>query len=106
MPKKTHPLELVLRAHGPIELLNANEEMLWVSDSDDDFREEFNNEFLQEEDIGDVLEFLLEYGIINDSEFKRFESDQWDCIIESQSAEEPGDNDEEEEEFEDGEIEE
>ena len=58
MPRRSIPLELVLRAHGPVELLNSNDETLWASDADDDFREEFNDEFLQEEDIGDILEWL------------------------------------------------
>jgi hypothetical protein len=98
MPKKIYPLELVLRAHGTAELLNAEEDILWTSDSDDDFKEEITDEFLQEEDIGDVLEYLVDNDIINEKEFKLFEAEHWDCIIESLDNNEPDDDDEEDEE--------
>lgn len=96
MSRRSYPLELILRAHGPAELVNADQETLWASDSDDDFREEFNDEFLQEEDIGDILEFLVDAQVITDKEFRFFESDHWDCTIETLESsvnEGPLDND-------------
>jgi hypothetical protein len=83
VPKRTYPLELLLRAHGPAELLNAKEETLWASDADDDFREEFNNEFLEEEDIGDILEYLLENDILSEKEFDHFANEDWEANIET-----------------------
>jgi hypothetical protein len=101
MAKRTYPLELVLRAHGPAELLNADEDTLWASDSDDDFREEFNNEFLEEEDIGDILEFLLETDVINDKEFDHFANENWACNIETLENEVKGPDDDEDDDDED-----
>jgi hypothetical protein len=83
MPRRSYPLELILRAHGPVELVNANEEILWASDSDDDFREEFNDEFLQEEDLEDILDFLEEFEFIDADERRHFQNETWDCTIES-----------------------
>lgn len=83
MPKRTYPLELILRAHGPAELVNSNEETIWASDADDDFREEFNDEFLEEEDIGDILEFLVENDLISDKEFDHFANEDWEATIET-----------------------
>ncbi len=95
MPKRTYPLELVLRAHGPAELVNANEETLWASDADEDFKEEFNDEFLSEDDLGDIFDFLYHNEIISDKEFDHFENQDWECIIESleNSVNEPDDDD-------------
>jgi len=83
MPKRTYPLELILRAHGPAELVNSDEETLWASDADDDFREDFNDEFLEEDDIGDILEFLVENEIISDKEFDHFANEDWEATIET-----------------------
>lgn len=96
MPRRKAPLELVLRAHGPVELLNADEETLWASDADDDFREEFNDEFLQEEDIGDILEWLEENDILSESEAENFVTSKWEFNIETmdQDDEEGDDNEE------------
>jgi len=83
MAKRTYPLELILRAHGPAELVNADEQTLWASDADDDFREDFNDEFLEEDDIGDILEFLVENEIISDKEFDHFANEDWEATIET-----------------------
>lgn len=99
MTRRTYPLELILRAHGPAELVNAQEDVLWASDSDDDFREEFNDEFLAEEDIGDILEYLEDAEIISMEEFDKLSSDEWDCTVETldQGPEDDEDGDEEDE---------
>jgi hypothetical protein len=104
MPRRSYPLTLILRAHGPAELVNSEEEILWASDSDDDFREEFNDEFLQEEDIGDILEYLYDSDIISDKEMDFFESEHWDCDIETlaDAAGEPEDDDDGAEEDDEG----
>lgn len=95
MPRRTTPLELVLRAHGPAELLNADGETLWASDADDDFREEFNDEFLQEEDVGDILEYLEENDILSAAETDKFANEQWEFNIETleDSVKDPDDDD-------------
>ncbi len=105
MPRRSsYPLELVLRAHGPCELLNSNDDTLWASDSDDDFREEFNNEFLDEEDIGEILEYLEDSGILTEDEAEKFVNQQLEFNIETVENDmnnDPDDDDDgENEEFE------
>lgn len=108
MAKRTYPLELILRAHGPAELVNANEETLWASDSDADFKDEISDEFLKEEDFADILEYLLDAEIITQKEFTFFETETWDCSVESLDQEDvdnmadPGDDDDGDEENDEG----
>jgi hypothetical protein len=83
MPARKYPLELVLRAHGPVELVNADDEVLWVSETDDDFKEEFSDEFLQEEDIEEILDYLADCEILTVTEFNAFQSNRWDCTVET-----------------------
>ncbi len=83
MTARTHPLELILRATGPAELVNADEEVLWISESDDQFKEEFSDEFLSEEDIPSILDYLRDTGVITQMEFNALNSDRWDCTIET-----------------------
>lgn len=82
MPRRSVPLELVLRAHGPCELLNSNDETLWASDADDDFREEFNDEFLTEEDIPDILDYLEDNEILSPQEADHFVNEEWEFNVE------------------------
>jgi hypothetical protein len=98
MAKRTYPLELVLRAHGPAELVNADEETLWASDADEDFRDEFPEEFLAEEDIEDILNFLCDAEIISEKEFKLFASEEWSVEVEilENTVKGPGDDDDDE----------
>src|SRR5712672_690188 len=77
-----YPLELVLTAHGTAELVNNQEEILWASDDDDDFKEEFPD-FLGEDDFDEVLEFLHEAQVITDKEYDKFDTEQWEMKIES-----------------------
>jgi hypothetical protein len=104
MPRRILPLELVLRAHGPAELLNADEEILWASDADEDFKEEFNDEFLQEEDVGDILEYLADNDILSHEEADKFASQQWEFNIETleSSVGGPDDDGDEDEDFDEG----
>ena len=100
MPRRIKPLELILRAHGPCELLNADGETLWASDADDDFREEFNDEFLQEEDIVDILECLEEHDILSADEAEHFVNQSWEFNIETlDNGPEDDDGGDEDEEF-------
>jgi hypothetical protein len=83
----------VLRAHGPAELINSDEELLWTSESDDDFKEEFGDEFLEEEDADEIVEFLFDSGILAVNEYNAFKSDRWDVTLETlKSASGPGDD--------------
>ena len=105
MPAKKYPLELVLLAHGPAELLNADDESLWVSDSDDDFKEEFTEDFLREEDIPDILDYLLDSKVITQQEFNAFASDRWATSVETLegSVGDPDDDEDDDDDFDDDE---
>ena len=98
MAKRSYPLELLLTAHGPVELLNSNEETIWSSDADDDFREEFNNEFLNEEDIPEILEYLEENDILSQREADHFVNQEWEFNIETIDQDDDGEEDSDEEE--------
>jgi hypothetical protein len=93
MAGRKYPLEIVLRAHGPAELINSDEELLWTSESDDDFKEEFGDEFLEEEDADEIVEFLFDSGILAVNEYNAFKSDRWDVTLETlKSSAGPGDD--------------
>jgi hypothetical protein len=83
MAQKNHPLELILRHNGMAELIDSRDHTIWASDSDEDFREEFHNEFLTEDDTDDILSYLFETRMITDYEAKQFESGRWDVTEES-----------------------
>ena len=87
--KKDYPLELVLTHTGTAELRNKKELILWASDDDDDFKEEFPD-FLVEDDFDDVLDFLHESEVLTDSEYDKFESEAWEMNIESLKGEDVG----------------
>lgn len=99
--KKDHPLQLILTAHGTAELVNAQDEILWASDDDDDFKEEEFPDFLGEDNFDDVLEFLHDSEVISEMEYGKFESEEWEMNIESLKAEDVGPEDEDEEDDED-----
>lgn len=81
MARRSHPLSLILTPHGTAELLNSKDETLWASDADDDFREEFTDEFLSEDDIDDILDFLYENEIIDDDELESFEDEDFEIDV-------------------------
>ena len=108
MANRKQPLELILLAHGPAELVDANERTIWVSDSDDDFKEEFTEEFLREEDIPDILDYLRDEDIITEQEYNAFASDRWPTTVETleTSVDEPDEDDEDDEDLDDDDEEE
>lgn len=61
-------IELVFTSHGTAELRSTQgeddpaPEVLWSSDADADFTDEFPDEFLGEKDADDVLDYLTEAG--------------------------------------------
>jgi predicted dithiol-disulfide oxidoreductase (DUF899 family) len=83
MSRTRGPLELILRAHGIAELVDAREKTIWSSDADDDFKEDFNDEFLNEEDADDVLDYLVDSDIITEDEYDKFDTEEWEINIES-----------------------
>lgn len=80
---KKYPLEIVLRHTGSAELLDGDDNTLWSSDEDPEFRETISQEFLTEDDVDDILAYLEDSGNITPAECARFESDEWDVTEES-----------------------
>jgi len=81
----TRELELILTHNGGAELVDLTaQQTVWASDSDDDFREEFV-EFLDENDIEAVLDWLIDNDHLSDEE-----ADMAEISIESLEGEKPG----------------
>jgi hypothetical protein len=107
MNEKAYPLELILRFNGTAELVDCRDNTLWASDADEDFLEEFNNEFLTEDDIDDVLGYLFDSEILSEDEASRFERGEFETIEESMAGEDdmnernigPGDDEDEDDDY-------
>lgn len=79
-----HVKELVFVPHGAVELVTDDDEVIWASDSDPDFRDDFSDEFLNADDHGDdILEWLVENDIITEEE-----SDDLEIVEESLEGDE------------------
>lgn len=65
------PLTLVFLVGGQAILEEGtgdDAEIVWASDDDEDFAEQFPNTFLTEEDKGAVLNYLIDEGIIEEAD--------------------------------------
>lgn len=78
-----YPLELILRPEGTAELVDAHDNTLWASDSDDDFREEDFDDFLTEDDLDDILAYLTDAEVLTEDEAQAFEDERFECVIET-----------------------
>lgn len=80
------PHVLLLKADGGAELLQGDR-TLWASDSDADFADAFEgHDLFEQEDIPDLLDYLVDAGVLDDEEAD-------DCEIETEyedQSEEPG----------------
>lgn len=84
--------EIILRPSGTAELIDAHGNTLWSSDGDEDFREDVSQEFLTENDIDDILDYLAENEFLTDNDVAKFESGEWDVTEESLPSEEGVEN--------------
>ena len=69
-------LELAFTPHGTAELIDPDSDsdyVIWASDSDDDFRDEFGEELLSEADTEDVIDWLVSAEIISNDEAESLE---------------------------------
>jgi len=73
------PFRLVLTRGGGAELIDVldDEEVVWASDDDPEFQDEFEGEFLGQDDVADILDYLVEVG-----ELSKHEADR--CVIEEE----------------------
>lgn len=76
--------ELVIRHDGTLALTQGGE-VMWTSDNDDDFSEEFGEEVFDADDADDVLDYLeendyippdVEVSIVDEAESESFEADE------------------------------
>lgn len=65
-------LKLTLTQYGTAQLHNGRA-LLWASDTDDEFKDEFDNDFLEMEDVEDIQDFLIEKGTITESQADEME---------------------------------
>jgi hypothetical protein len=84
---KSHPLELVIRPSGEVELLNSAKETVWTSDGDNDFWEFIDADFCEESDIDEILGYLEDAGIIDHAELEEFENGGFDTFVEEGDTE-------------------
>lgn len=90
------PASLLLRANGTAELLDARENQLWASDSDEGFQDAWaGTMFLNESDVPEILEYLIERGELTEREAE-------ELLIEEESFADGEADDESEEEEEEG----
>lgn len=83
-------MKLILTPHGTAELVDKYNRTLWASDDDQDFLEEFDgDDFIREEDVGEVLEYLADVQLIEDEDIDEID-------VEVQSLQDDGDDDDSE----------
>lgn len=78
--------ELVFKADGTVELRNPERVVIWASDADDDFAEEFEGDFFGESDADEILDYLDVQGFVD------IENDEID-IVENDLSDEVNDDD-------------
>lgn len=69
---------LTLTAGGGAELVERDE-VIWVSVDDESFRDEFPDEFLGEEDVDEILEYLVSEDYLTEDEAN-------ECEVEMESV--------------------
>jgi hypothetical protein len=83
-------LELILTANGGAEVVDLDEEkQLWASDSDDHFLEEFPD-FLDENDLDHVFDYLVAQDVMSEEE-----ADEAEVSMESLKEQTNGDDEDE-----------
>ena len=88
-------LELILTANGGAEVVDLDEEkQLWASDSDDLFREEFPD-FLDENDLEHVFDYLVAHDVLSEEEADEAEVSM-ESLKEGNGDEDDDDDDDEE----------
>lgn len=73
---RSAPAQLNLTETGGAELLDGAGRTLWASDSDEDFRDEFPD-FLQEEDVPELVDYLIDAGELTEDEAEQVEIGEW-----------------------------
>lgn len=82
-------LVLVLTADGGAQL-EEDGDPVWFSDDDEDFMEEYKDEFLDENCFEDVINYLVDKGMIDEDEKE-------DVVCEVETADGTGDDEDDDE---------
>lgn len=61
-------MQLELTEYGTAKLIDSQGHTLWASDADEAFKDEFGDEFLDEEDDADILDYLVDAGHLTDED--------------------------------------
>lgn len=69
---------LTLTAGGGAELVE-DQDVIWTSQDDEDFRDEFPDEMLDEDDVDKILEYLVDEDFLTEAEAAT-------CEVEEESA--------------------
>lgn len=97
------PTKLILLENGSAVLTRDDErDILWSSDNDEEFKDQFQDEALGEDDVTDIFEYLVDKGHLKENEIEDVEvfdeggdEDDEDYDIEEDDDEEfDGDDDE------------
>lgn len=86
---------LLLTEIGTAQLLDDDEEtILWSSDDDSEFQEEVSDEFLKEENVNEILDWLVDQDIITEEEAEEIEvaEDSLEAETDENSEPETGDD--------------
>lgn len=68
--------ELTFRLDGTAELTDPDDDdaVVWASDSDEDFRDDFPDEALSEADLEKVIDWLVDHEVIDEDEAASLEA--------------------------------
>lgn len=87
---------LTLKAGGGAELVEDGD-VIWNSDDDESFRDDFPDEILSENDVAQVLDYLVDDDVITDEEADRVEIEEESVPGSIQPADDEDDEDDEDE---------
>lgn len=77
-----HPLELLVSVGADATLTDADKNIIWTSDGDNDFVEFLGADFVEEDDIDEILGYLEDTDKLSEDELDSFENGEFDIIIE------------------------
>lgn len=79
---RRHPLELLVSVGADATLTDADKNIIWTSDGDNDFVEFLGADFVEEDDIDEILGYLEDTDKLSEDELDSFENGEFDIIIE------------------------
>jgi hypothetical protein len=99
-------LELVFTPQGHVELCQ-HDDVLWASDDDEDFRDQYPREFYGESDANSIMDYLVDHNYLTEIEAQNLEltEEAFDGEAESEGPDDDDDDPNEEDgTFDDNEV--